>query len=69
MNWRKRGAYILGSFITGYSGGFGVVFAIDQTDLWDLSIKSFMVPIVAGIIVALPQLGKVITEYSNTEDN
>ena len=69
INWKKRGAYVLGSFITGYGGGLGTVFGMDAVNQWTVDIHGiFLIPAIAGVIVALPQLGKIITEYSNSED-
>ena len=66
MDWKKRGAKVLGVFILGYSSGMAVtvpIFAIySQAEGLDLT-GMFSWPIIAGLVTALPQLGKVISEY------
>ena len=70
MNWKKRGAKILGVFVLGYSSGMSVtvpIFAIySQSDALDL-IGMFGWPVIAGLITSLPQLGKVLSEYSDSK--
>ncbi len=68
MNWTKRGAKILGSWITGYSGGLGLVFPMNSLESWGLTIESMIFyPAIAGFIVVLPQTAKVFFEYGNME--
>lgn len=69
MNWKKRGAYVLGSYITGYGGGMGTSFGLTSYNQNSLDFVSvFVLPAIAGLIVAIPQLGKIITEYGTMGD-
>ncbi len=69
MNWKKRGAKILGVFVLGYSSGMSVtipIFAIySQTGGLDLT-GMFGWPIIAGLVTSLPQLGKTLSEYADS---
>ena len=69
MNWKKRGAKILGVFVLGYSSGMSVtvpIFAIySQSDALDL-IGMFGWPVIAGLVTSLPQLGKTLSEYADS---
>ena len=69
MNWTKRGAKILATWITGYSGGLGTLFTINTIDsIGHVDfISVFSLPVISGLIVALPQLSKVVFEYANME--
>lgn len=68
MNWKKRGAKILGSWISGYSGGLGLIFPANTMEDWDLTMDMiFFYPMFAGFIVVLPQVAKVFFEYANME--
>ena len=68
MNWKKRGAKILGVFVLGYSSGISVtvpIFAI-YSQTADLDLTAMLAwPILAGLITSLPQLGKTLAEYSD----
>ena len=60
-------AKIFSVFITGYGAGFGVVIPADYIHSpssvdW---AHLFILPIIAGLIVTFPQLGKMLGEYSN----
>ena len=69
MNWKKRGAKILGVFVLGYSSGISVtvpIFAIfSQADGLDLAAMLGW-PIIAGLVTSLPQLGKTLSEYGDS---
>jgi len=70
MNQRRRLAKVLGSWITGYGGGLSSVFTLSAYNQWHIDFSTlFIIPAIAGLIVALPQLGKVVTEYGNMESN
>ena len=71
MNWKKRGAKLIGSWITGYSGGLGLIFPANTMQHWDLTIDLMLFyPAFAGMIVVLPQVAKVFFEYGNMgQDN
>ena len=60
-----------GSFVTGYSGGLAVT--ISLTTVPDLTVMTvgnlILYPTIAGLIVALPQLGKVLNEYGDLGKN
>jgi len=69
MNWKKRFAKIMGSYITGYSGGLALLFPLTALNDWRLDWLSFVTyPAIAGILVAGPQLGKTLIEYGVTEE-
>lgn len=67
MNWKRRLVKVLGSFVTGYSGGLGVeiplIAILDPTAMTVGNLVFY--PCIAGLIVALPQLGKVLNEYAD----
>jgi len=68
VDWKKRGAKILGSFFNGYGGGFVVALPSNyllqpQQIHWDLV---FLLPILAGLAMTWPQLAKVFNEYANS---
>jgi len=57
---------VLGSWITGYSGGLSAVFTLSAWNQWQIDFMNlFVIPAIAGLIVALPQLGKIVNEYGN----
>ena len=62
MDWRKRSAKVLGSFVTGYSGGLGTLLALGVIDSQITFHLLFTVPSITGLITALPQLGKILNE-------
>jgi hypothetical protein len=62
MNWSKRGAKILGSFVTGYSGGLGTLLTLGVIDDHVTFTILFTIPCVTGLVTALPQLGKILQE-------
>jgi hypothetical protein len=62
MNWTKRGAKILGSYVTGYSGGLGTLMALGVMDSHVTIHLLFSIPLITGLITALPQLGKILQE-------
>lgn len=66
MLWRYRLAKVFSVWITGYSGGFGGIFAIYSTSNSEIDyIKLGVYPIFSGLIVALPQLSKLVNEWGN----
>ena len=66
MNWKRRFSKVLGSWITGYSGGLASIFTISAYQSWEINFETlFLIPLISGLIVALPQLGKVFNEYGN----
>jgi peptidoglycan biosynthesis protein MviN/MurJ (putative lipid II flippase) len=68
MNWKKRGAKILGSYVTGYTGGLALIFPLTAINEWHLELLSFLAyPAIAGLLVAGPQLGKTLIEYGAME--
>ena len=68
MDHAKRLARVLGSWITGYGGGLGTIVTLGSTTEVHLNlIHLFTVPAIAGLIVALPQLGKVVNEFGTME--
>ena len=72
MNWFRRLSKVLGSWITGYGGGLATVFTLSahNQNHWEFTfVNLFIIPAIAGLIVALPQLGKVFTEYGNMESD
>ena len=71
MNWKKRLVKVIGCFIIGYSGGLGVELPlIAILDPSFLTIGNILLyPGIAGLIVALPQLGKILNEYADFKDN
>lgn len=67
IKWSKRGAKILATFVTGYSGGLGVVFPLEALNHWGITIEGLILyPTISGLIVALPQISKVLIEYGNS---
>jgi hypothetical protein len=70
MNWTKRGAKVLGSFVTGYSGGISVtvpIFAsMEGLALGFTSMITY--PIISGLVASLPQLGKILNEVGMSDD-
>ena len=67
MNWSKRGAKILATWITGYSGGLGTLMTLGTIDSQVTFTILFTIPAITGLIVALPQLAKVVSEFGNME--
>jgi len=66
MNWKKRGIKVLGTFVTGYSAGLGMLFPLNSVGAWQIDLSSIMLyPLLSGMIVALPSLGKVLIEYGD----
>ena len=67
MNWKRRFSKVLGSFFTGYGGGFTAVLPgnhiLAPDDIQWFWI--FVLPMLSGLAVTWPQLGKVFTEYGN----
>jgi hypothetical protein len=63
MNWTKRGAKVLGSFVTGYSGGLGTLLALGVIDSQVTLNILFTIPSITGLIACLPQLGKILSEF------
>lgn len=68
MNWKRRLLKVLGSFVTGYGAGLSAIFTDSAFKQESIDIGFlFGIPLIAGLIVALPQLGKVINEIANME--
>ena len=66
MYWKNRMAKVLASFITGYSGGIGLYFPISAINQLTIDLNTMLFyPSISGMIVALPQLAKVLNEYGN----
>ena len=63
MNWTKRGAKLLATYITGYSGGLGTLMTLGVMDSHVTVHFLFTIPMITGLIVTLPQIGKVLNEY------
>lgn len=67
MTWKQKGAKLLSVFFTGYGGGFGVsipanyVYAPESVNWFAV----FMLPLVAGLLMLWPQLGKMFGEMAN----
>ena len=67
INWSKRGAKILASWLMGYSGGLGVVFPMEAINHWGITVEGLLLyPAISGLIVAVPQIAKVLSEYANS---
>jgi hypothetical protein len=69
INWKKRGAKILASFILGYSSGMVVIIPVHviSTEILIFGlIEMFIWPILSGLVVAFPQMGKILNEYGNS---
>ena len=73
MNWTRRGARILGSFFTGYGGGFGTMIPAHYvltptTQLIELQWGwIFLLPLLSGLVTTWPQIGKMLNEFSKME--
>ena len=66
MDWKKRGARIAASFVTGYSGGLSVTVPI-YLSFEQLSGSLYGIlawPLMAGFVASLPQAGKILNEYA-----
>lgn len=68
MNWTRRGAKILAAFFNGYAGGFTVSLPSNyilspQNIQWDWV---FFLPIISGLALTWPQIGKVFNEIAGT---
>ena len=67
LTWRQRISKLLSVFFTGYGGGFGVslpanyIYSPDQVN-W---ITVFTLPIIAGLLMTWPQIGKMFGEMAN----
>jgi len=70
MNVAKRLAKVLGSFVTGYSGGLALtipIFSDFQAGNFEW-FNIFVYPMMSGLIVSLPQLGKVLNEIGDMNE-
>lgn len=65
MNWRQRAAKLLSVFITGYGGGFSVVLSLRNVQEGIDWVMLGVYPMLSGLIVLIPYLGKILGEYSN----
>jgi len=67
LTWRQRVSKLLSVFFTGYGGGFGVslpanyIYSPDQVN-W---VTVFTLPIIAGLLMIWPQIGKMFGEMAN----
>jgi len=67
LTWKQQGAKILSVFFTGYGGGFGVsvpanyIYSPQEVN-W---IAVFTLPIIAGLLMTWPQLGKMFGDMAN----
>lgn len=67
MNWKQRSAKLLSVFITGYGGGFSAVLPTHyllMPGTIDLVVL-FIIPLISGLAMTWPQLGKMLGEMSN----
>ena len=67
MNWKQRGAKVLGSYVMGYSGGMGTLMTLGVFETQVTFHLLFTIPTVTGLITALPQLGKILQEFGMDE--
>ena len=67
MKWRQKAFKLLSVFTTGYSGGFIAVLPTNYlTTPGSIDIQLiFSIPIMTGIVFALPQIGKMFGEMAN----
>lgn len=69
LTWKQRIFKLLSVFFTGYGGGFGVslpanyIHAPDQIN-W---ITVFALPIIAGLLMMWPQIGKMFGEMAKED--
>jgi hypothetical protein len=65
INWKHRGGKVLGSFFTGYGGGFAAMLPTPALGLTLDFGLIFLLPTLSGLVVTFPQLGKIFNEYAN----
>jgi len=70
VNWAKRGYKIIGTFFTGYGGGFATMIpgniAFSPEELrWGLI---FILPCISGLVVTFPQIGKIFNELATMDE-
>jgi len=66
LNWKKRGAKLFSVFITGYGGGLGVLYHTNFSYTLEMDwLNLFISPLISGLIVLIPIIGKMFGEYSN----
>jgi len=67
LTWSQRGAKLLSVFFIGYGGGFGVsvpanyIYSSEEIN-W---IAVFTLPIISGLLMTWPQIGKMFGEMAN----
>ena len=67
MTWKQHGAKLLSVFFTAYGGGLGVsvpanyLYSPDEIN-W---LTVFALPVIAGLIMIFPQIGKMFGEIAN----
>ncbi len=70
INWAKRGYKIIGTFFTGYGGGFATMipanlaFAPGELNWFNI----ISLPIVSGLVVTFPQIGKIFNELGSMDE-
>jgi hypothetical protein len=67
MDWNKRGAKLVSVFFTGYGGGFAVSvpthYLITSHEIdW---IMVFTFPLISGLLMTFPQIGKMFGDFAN----
>lgn len=67
MNWKQRCAKLLSVFFTGYGGGFAVIIPANYLYFPELInwYMIFTLPVISGLIMLFPQLGKMFGEMAN----
>ncbi len=68
VNWKRRGAKVLGAFFTGYSGGLAAVLPAPALGVQVEFGLIFLLPVLAGLVVSIPQVGKIFNEYARIDD-
>ena len=67
MIWKKQVAKLLSVFFTGYGGGFAVIIPANwlySPELINWYIV-FALPVISGLIMLWPQVGKMFGEMAN----
>ncbi len=67
LTWKQRGSKLLSVFFLGYGGGFGVSIPVNYMHAsHDVNwLTVFILPIISGLIMTFPQIGKMFGEMSN----
>ncbi len=69
VNWKRRGAKVLGSFFTGYGGGLAAVLPAPALGVQLEFGLIFLLPALSGLVVSIPQIGKIFNEYSRMDSD